>query len=231
MTAQVAIVVPVLRRPHRVKPLLENIAATTPEGSYWVRFMVSPGDASGYDVIEVAKMRLPVIWTVLDADYEGQGDYAKKINLGYLLSEEPLIFTGADDLRFHPGWLDVAMAYLAPGIGVVGTNDLGNPKVMRGEHSTHSLVTRDYADRGGSPDQDHMIYHEGYPHLFCDTELIEVARARGAFAFAEDSRVEHIHPAWGKAETDELYAEHSGARALRETRKMFERRRRLWAPA
>ena len=34
-------------------------------------------------------------------------------------TDEPLIFQGADDLRFYPGWLEAAKAKLAPGIGVV----------------------------------------------------------------------------------------------------------------
>ena len=51
---------------------------------------------------------------------------------------------------FSPGWLDAALAHDGPGIGVIGTNDLHNPAVLRGLHSTHSLVKRTYADLGGS---------------------------------------------------------------------------------
>ena len=38
-----------------------------------------------------------------------KGDYAAKINEGYRRSTEPLIFLGAIDIRFTPGWLGVSV--------------------------------------------------------------------------------------------------------------------------
>ena len=126
-----------------------------------------------------------------------------------------------------PGWLSAALARLAPGIGVVGTNDLGSPRVMAGEHATHSLVTRSYADEFGTIDEPGKVLHEGYVHEFVDDELVATARFRSAWAFAVDSHVEHLHPCWGKAPMDRLYAGQS--ERIRAGRKLYDRRRHLWA--
>jgi hypothetical protein len=158
--------------------------------------------------------------------YQRCGDYARKINTGYRHTTQPLIFCGADDLLFHAGWWQAAVAQLGDGIGVVGTNDLGSPRVMAGEHATHSLVTRVYADRHGTIDQPGRILHEGYEHEFVDDELVGTAKHRQAWAFAADAHVEHLHPNWRKAPTDRLYQQ-QGAR-MRRGRALFERRQRLW---
>lgn len=218
MTAPVAILVPMLGRPHRVEPLLETITATTPDAR--VLFLVSPTDAEVHRAIDRASAdRLTV---------EGPhpGDYARKINAGYRATDEPLLFLGADDLAFHPEWLEQATSRLAPGIGVVGTNDLGSPRVITGQHATHSLVTRAYADRFGTIDQPGAILHEGYPHEFVDDELVETAKHRNAWAFARFSYVEHLHPAWGKAPLDKLYL--NQRRRMDKGRRIYQERRHLW---
>lgn len=212
----VAILVPMLRRAHRVTPLLDSIAATAPQAR--VVFVCSPGDAgvleavAGHEHITVAGPK--------------PGDYARKINAAVRHTTEPLVFMAADDLKFHPGWLEAATDQLGDGVGVVGTNDLGSKRVMAGEHSTHSLVTRAYIERFGTIDQRGVALHEGYPHEFVDDELVQTAMARGAWAFAPDSIVEHLHPSWGKAPTDELYEQQ--AKRMRAGRRIYRRRQRLW---
>lgn len=218
MTAQIAILVPVLRRPHRVRPLLESIAAAT-IGPYRVLFIPDPDDR-------------PEIDAILDVDGEiiaaVPGNYATKINRAVRVTAEPLLFLAADDLKFHPGWLENAVAQLRPGIGVVGTNDLGSRRVMAGLHSTHSLVTRAYT-RLGTIDDPSRLLHEGYVHEYVDDEFIGTARARGAYAHAHHSRVEHLHPNWGKAPMDELYADQP--HRMRASRHLFAARRALWETA
>ena len=46
---------------------------------------------------------------------------------------------------------------------MVGTNDLTNKRTIRGRHSTHSLVTRDYADLGTIDGQPGPLF-QGYHH-------------------------------------------------------------------
>lgn len=213
-----AVIVPMLHRAHRVRPLLDSIEAATPDVR--VLFVCSPDDTKVKRAIdEVGGERI-------DVAGPHPGDYARKINAGYRHTTEPLLFLGADDLEFHFGWLDAAMAQLDDGIGVVGTNDLGSQRVMRGEHATHSLVTRAYADEFGTIDAPGQILHEGYDHCFCDDELVATARKRGAWAFAADSHVEHLHPSWGKAQSDDVYVK--GMAKFGADRRLFRQRGSLW---
>jgi hypothetical protein len=198
------ILVPMLGRHHRVFPLLESIDATTPGAV--VMFCLTPNDGLVDGEINRAVQRgSPSRIGKTIVVRRATGDYARKINAGYRATSEPLMFLGADDLSFRPGWFEAAVAKLGPGIGVVGTNDLGSPRVMRGEHSTHSLVTRRYADEFGTIDEKGCVLYEGYPHEWVDDELVGTAKHRGAWAMALDSHVEHLHPNWGKAPADALY--------------------------
>lgn len=214
------ILIPVLRRPHRIAPLMESITATTPNGN--VLFIASPSDEAEIEALQKEGVK----YVVMDADYEGNGDYARKINYGYQITTEPFIFLGADDLRFHPNWFERASTFMVGRIGVVGTNDLGNSRVKAGQHSTHSLVSRAYIDRYGTIDERGKVLHEGYPHEFVDDELVGTARRRHAWAFARYSIVEHLHPNWGKAPMDSLYA--AQHQRMADGTELFRRRSRLW---
>lgn len=214
--ADCVILVPMLGRPHRVDPLLESIHAT---GDFRVLFLCTPNDPAIKAVDRAGAEHLEVPW-------KRRGDYARKINTGYRHTTEPLLFTGADDLKFHPGWFEAATAKLTPGIGVVGTNDLTNKRTKWGVHSTHSLVTRTYVDECGLIDRPGCVLFEGYPHEFVDDELVGTAKHRGAWAHAPQSKVEHLHPMGGKAPLDDLYRQ-QGAR-MRAGRGLYEKRRRLW---
>lgn len=213
-----AILIPMLGRPHRVAPLLTTIDEATPNAR--VLFLVSPHDTAVHRAVDKAgRERLTV-------NHKPIGDYARKINAGYRHTTEPHLFTGADDLHFHPGWYGAAISALTEGIGVVGTNDLGSPRVVAGEHATHLLVTRDYADKYGTIDQPGQIMHEGYVHEWVDDEAVSTAKHRGAWAFADDAHVEHLHPNWGKAAPDAMYRQQR--QRMRLGRVLFERRRHLW---
>lgn len=208
-----------LGRPHRVAPLMESIEATVPDAR--VLFALSPGDDAVHrEVDRTARERIIV-------PYQVRGDYARKINHGYRLTDQALIFTGADDLYFNTGWFEAAVTQLGPGIGVVGTNDLGSPRVMAGDHATHFLVTREYADLG-TVDQPNAIFCEEYPHEFVDDELAATAKSRSAWAMALDSKVAHKHPNWDPSvPMDGLYL--AQQQRMRAGRPIFQRRQRLWA--
>ncbi len=216
--ADLLLIIPVLGRPARARPLYESASQAT-DVPHRILFVCSPNDleqthacvATGADVELVP-------WEA------GWGDWARKVNLAYRISDEPWLFLGADDLCFCEGWASKALARAAD-FGVVGTNDLGNPRVLRGEHSTHPLVRRSYADEHGTIDGPGVVCEE-YDHQFVDDELVETAKARGAWTFAEDAWVEHLHPYFQKGMADATYA-----KATRNTladRKLFRERRKLW---
>lgn len=215
--ADLVILLPMLGRPQHVAPLLATIDEATPKAA--TLFLCSPHDWTVIDEIrQMGRMYAEV-------PFYPVGDYARKINYGVRVTTQPLIFLGASDIAFHPGWFEHAIEHLLPGVGVVGTNDLGNDRVIAGTHSTHSLVTREYVAHG-TIDARGRLLHEGYPHEYVDDEFIETAKFRQAFEMALDSVVEHLHPNWGKGQTDPLYEQQQ--RRMAHGHRLYMHRRRLW---
>lgn len=194
-----------------------------------VVFVATAGDAMIPAVIAEADGDPTISLEVLAPNRVG--DYARKVNFAYARTTEAFMFLGADDLHFHPGWLEAAMAEMAdPRIGVVGTQDLAPTERARtGEHATHCLIRRAYIDAHGTIDERGKVLHEGYPHEYVDDELVGTAKARHAWAFAHGSIVEHLHPSWGKAPTDPLYR--AQQRRMSAGRGIYRRRSALWNPA
>ena len=203
----VAILIPVLDRPQRVKPLVESIAAAATFIELRPWFLCSPNDTDEHAAISACFGNIP--WPTLHVvDWEPDvGDYARKINRGIEITEDEWLFMGSDDLHFHPGWIERALAcHLETHACVIGTNDLGNRLTESGEHSTHTLVHRDYVACGIIDDTESgKLLYEGYDHQQCDTEFCETAKARETWAHATDSIVEHHHPFWAKAPHDATY--------------------------
>ncbi|MBV9727450.1 MAG: glycosyltransferase family 2 protein [Gammaproteobacteria bacterium] len=194
-----ALLVPVLNRPYRVRPLVENIrAATREEHSIWFAASDRP------TIEEIYRMLgdLPIGLLVDEGD-----TYPRRINQLYRLARDDgaaYVFLGADDLLFHDRWLEealITMRSLPDQSGVVVVNDLHNPV------GTSALVAVDYIEEFGATADSTpgVVLHEGYRHCFCDNELMQVARLRGRHAWAGSSIVEHLHPAAGKAPMDGTY--------------------------
>lgn len=214
----VAILVPVLRRPHRVAPLVDSVRSATP-APHRLLFVVEDSDRAERAAIEAAGADHVVVPV-------RKRSWACKINVGFAATTEALCFAAADDLAFHPGWLEAALGLLAPPVEVVGTNDLLNPRVMRGEHATHFLFTRRYIDEAGTIDEAGKVLHEGYRHDWVDDEFVATAKARGVFASAPGSVVEHLHPWAGKAPDDGVYR--LGRQWRGHGRRLYQRREHLW---
>lgn len=216
-------VIPLWRRVCNISRVIDAVKATTPAAH--ILFVVSIGDKVTAE-FALAVTEPSVTVQMVAGDGGGQGDYAKKINVGYRVSWEPYIFTGADDVVPQPGWYEAARSHMRDGIGVVGTVDGTNNRTMDGRHSTHSLVARWYADQGACVDQDHVIYHEGYWHEWCDDELVRTAMSRNAYAHAFSAVVDHVH--WNRDRTlmDDVYRHGKSHSAL--SRRLFMKRRHLW---
>ena len=223
----VAVLIPVLNRPERVEPLLASLYGSQRQERLLPIFLATEGDEDELAAIRAADGDPHVM--VLPGPRE-PGDYARKMNHAMrLLYHEPgtaeWAFLGADDLCFCHGWADLAIAASAGTFDVVGTNDLGNPEVTRGQHSTHSLVHVSYLGRG-TIDEPRALLHEGYRHNWVDTEFVQTAQRRGAYVKAFDSMVEHLHPHWGKGTLDATYQ--LGLSDYDTDRRLFLARRRLW---
>lgn len=223
---KLAILVPVLRRPQNISPLVKSINSNTLINSkfqFETLFIASPSDVQEISALEENSVK----FIIMPEDYEGRGDYAKKINTGYKSIDAEWYLTGADDLKFFPGWFEAAMNIHAVSRAcVIGTNDMGNPRVKAGTHSTHTLVLGEYIKECGTIDQPGKIFHEGYTHCYCDDELVETAKWRGAWVFSKDCRIEHLHPYWKKGQMDSTYK--IGQKFQKEDERLFLKRKRLW---
>jgi hypothetical protein len=213
-TEEVDVIIPVIHRPQNVRPFMESLRAST--GLARAVWICDPDDIEQQD--EVRTYGGDVILC--------PGSYAKKANFAWHHTERPWMLLAGDDVVFRPGWLDqaldVAKRYNAD---VIGTNDLANPRVMRGEHATHPFIRRSYiAEHGSTWDGPGIVCHEGYWHWFNDDEIVTVAKQRGVFQAALGSQIEHMHPVAGKADVDDVYR-HNDSHAD-EDRRLFEKRLR-----
>jgi hypothetical protein len=197
-----AILVPVLGRPDRVRPLVENIEAVTPE-PHWIYFAAGTDDPETVEEIVAVGSELGQVMLCID----GGDTWPNRINGLFIESEVEgcdYIFTGADDLLFHEHWLSEAMVTMRGMAqeGVVVVEDLHNPA------GTMALISRRYINElGGTADgTPGVVMHPGYCHNWSDTELFAVAKARGCCARALSSVVEHLHHENGRMPFDDTYA-------------------------
>lgn len=193
---EVAVIVPAMRRPNNVAPLVESLGDTAN-----VYFVCDPDDTAEISAVEAAGAKL----IISDRGHS----FAQKANCAFEQTTEPWVFLCGDDVRFSPDWL-AAPRKLSDRFDVIGTNDAedggGNASVQAGLHADHMLVRRAYVDRyGASLDGPGSLCHEGYNHFFVDIELVRLARARGVFAPCLASVVEHLHPGLGKGQPDLIY--------------------------
>jgi hypothetical protein len=189
------VIVPVLGRPQNARPFMETLKASTG----WAKVLVvwsNEDDAAAWEEVGVDR--------ALGIEEES---FACKVNAALEHVDTSWIFITGDDVRFHPGWLDHAQHVgNLQKVSVVGTNDLGNPRVMAGEHATHLLIRKSYIDEvGASWDGPGVVCHEGYRHWYVDDEIVTAAKLRGEWGMALGSFVEHLHPIWEKGETDATY--------------------------
>ena len=193
------------------------------------RFMAtlraSTGLATVYAIAMDDEDEAAAAWEAAGATViRGSGiSFASRMNHGYANTDEPWVFITGDDVTFHPGWLDHAQVVAGDEFHVIGTNDLGNPRVTSGEHATHMLIRRSYVDEvGASWDGPKNVCHEGYRHWYVDDELVVASKQRNVWAMALGSVVEHHHPLWGDTEDDDIYR--LGRSFAAEDRETFEKR-------
>ncbi len=175
-----AILVPTLARPGRIRELVANVHAATPE-PHVLRFCTS--DAETLGILEELGE-----WCLDDSDDPDKRYVTRMNKLVRCLDDERTIFFGSDDVRHEAGWLGEALAVMAGGPDVVVVNDLHNPE------GTQAVVRRE-ALEWLVFDEPGNAFHSGYRHNFCESEQYAAAARRGALARAYRSVVRHLHPA------------------------------------
>lgn len=208
MSDTLAILVPVLNRPQNIAPLIDSFLNNCPRTSTLNFLSDARTDQEEYETYckECTYIRLGedyerIIWqqtTNLITWPEKINEGIKRINADWYLC-------GADDIRPHKGWWEAANHLREnPQIGLIGTNDLGNPRVLAGEHTTHPLIRRTYYLQGGLDGE--SLIPQFVKHWYVDDILVATAKKRNAWAFCPDAIIEHLHPYWEKGEWDSTYS-------------------------
>jgi len=111
------------------------------------------------------------------------------------------VVLGADDIRWHDGWLreGLAVARLT-GATVIGFND-GHTNLR--DYAPHYMVSRWFIDThlGG------CLVPPAYQSWWFDREVCQKAAALGLYAPAWNTWLEHRHPEWKTAQMDDTYTE------------------------
>jgi glycosyltransferase involved in cell wall biosynthesis len=195
MDPQVAVIVPVMRRPQSVRALLNSYQASNPTGDLY--FVVDHDDGPQREAVESINGNEIV-------NFDQLKTFARKCNLGYRLTHEPWLLFVGDDVVFHENWQQNAFAE-CPDKAFISTNDLLTGKVTNGLHAVHPIVSREFIDNvGTSWDGPCRVCHEGYKHYCVDLEWTAVAKNNNQFCFSPTSVIEHVHPIGG-AEVDPVY--------------------------
>ena len=186
---KIAVIVPVVGRPQNAEPFMRTVQ--TPS----VYAICERDDQESIEAWEKAGAR------VISGEAR---TFAEKVNLGYQLTSEPWLLLVGDDVRFHMGWEEQALAIAGlTDAKVVGTNDL---MVPGRERAVHPVISREFIDTtGASWDGPGVVAHEGYSHWFVDDEIRLVAEQHQVWAYAERSVIEHMHHLNAKSAEDDIY--------------------------
>jgi glycosyltransferase involved in cell wall biosynthesis len=203
-----SIIIPVLNRPKNISPLLNSLFNTTPMDKVDILFVTNQSCVE--EINEINKFTGPITVGIAP---DSVMSWAKRINWGVDYSKinnrfgvpSTWILCAADDILFHDKWFEIAEAAAENFSGILGTNDLGHPATIGGWHSTHPLVNRNYIELYGVIDEPGKLCHEGYSHNYVDVEFIHTAMKRSAWKHEPKCIIEHNHPAWNKAEWDDVY--------------------------
>lgn len=211
-----AVFIPTLNRAQKLPQVVRNLRASTIYAE--VYFVLESTDKDSIDTC-----RLNGFKYILN---EGKPCYADAINTAYSKTTEEYFFTGADDLNFHAGWLENALAKMNDTIKVVGTNDMGKIEIGEARDATHYLIARDYIEGQGGVVGESKTVLFPYTHNYTDKEFIETAKARKVYEYAPNSKVEHMHPVWGKGDWDPVYQR--GRDTDPQDRELYLSRQHLW---
>ena len=214
-----AILMPSRNRPHLMRPLVENIRATTPgvrpsspvERPVGVYFAVT--DPESYRTL----IELGVKVWMTDPEWS----CCERTQFLYERTVEDYLYLAQDDSLFTAGWQEPALSVCREIDGVVAVAD-GNRRT-----GTTGIVSRRYVETlSCAPDEPNVVGHRGYHHNFVETECFEVAESRGRFAYCPESLVEHRHHKRGLAAYDETYRRNE--QGWEHDKALFHARRHLW---
>lgn len=192
----VSVVIPSRDRPESLLRAVESVLSTSPgvdivcvldDGDVESRAILPTLDAISVCIV-TGEMHTAELWNIGAA-------FARRMN------NANYFVIGADDVVFQPGWLEAAWNVMVSigGSGLVGLNE-GDGSAF-GVMATHFMVSLKYAVRGLGG----CIMIPSYRHGHTDAEATIRARRDGRLAWAEEARIQHLHPIYGTAPNDKIY--------------------------
>jgi len=192
-----AIIVPVIRRPAAAPRFMASLAASSVEVPVYA--ITDQADSS------TRRAWLHAGATVMTST-RGH-TFPQKAQFAYEHTTEPWLLLIGDDVDFKEGWFDHAAVWMHNRrVCLIATNDMHNPFVLGGTHATHPIIRRSWInDAGASWDGPGFVAHLGYTHACVDSEWSARAWEDDVFQFVEGCKIEHLHPTWGTGRRDPVY--------------------------
>lgn len=189
----VSIIVPSRDRPIGLLRFIVSVLATTRKHATEIIVVLDPPDAESIALMD-SLSKYTILRTVIMPETYVDGHPQQKYQRGYEAAVGDWIVTGADDIVFHPDWLNATLAH--PNKGLVGLFDPHHKMSM----ATLYAATPEYIDTV-------MCGHVGLPWYrvwAADREWMERAKRADAFTICPDAGFDHYHPALGTARQDRI---------------------------
>lgn len=125
-----------------------------------------------------------------------------------------VVFLG-DDTLLEANCIDNALNLAVKyNLWLVGFND------GHGQKATHWIANKRLLDRL----ENREFFFTGYIHNFCDDELRIITESLGKYAWCEDAKIIHSHPAFGTVPMDDTYKIQTDRTAWEHDEKLFYQR-------
>ena len=184
------IVIPTLGR-SLLRQTLRSFLDTAPTG---VLAVVVFDGIPPLDLVELQALQVIFIENKKRLGYWGS------LNAGLEALERPLVGFYADDVLFHPYWLESALncynGYFKDGKGLLAVHD----GVWKNFHASHGFISRKWLwILYGEPK-----FPECYKHDFGDSELTQFSKDFQRFKYCNACEIEHLHYDNKRREWDEI---------------------------
>lgn len=196
-------------RPDKMFKCIENIRAMALEKDPWIQLTLDIND----NTLNTKEMRAKML--SYPNVFPLWGISRNKIdafNRDVPQEGWDIIVATSDDIKFSHGFdeqikkdaIEAAEKQPADWSGITDVSDYDfvlwySDGAEHGKILTVPIMTMKYYKRLG------YIYNPIYQNLFCDEEAIYVGEKLGKIYYSEAKILEHLHPAWGKAEWDDQY--------------------------
>jgi glycosyltransferase involved in cell wall biosynthesis len=217
----ISVILPTRGRPAQAVACVKRLFETTLGYDVECVIVVDRADAETLNAL-TALADLPVVIHKMPGEFSTAPE---KYNAGLAVARadtgKDWLVSGADDLYWHDGWLDAALAH--ENDGFIG---LWDGHTDPSDCATHAMVTREFIEQVTFG---YMAF-PWYGAWYSDLEVRDLTRRAGRrYVVAKDAVVEHRHPTFGNAPTDETYL--AGKKFHNADRRQYWRRKRLGFPS